>query len=172
MNRWLLAQGAGIAVAAQPLEVPATPLLHSALANAGFESFPAGRSHALVVHDRSQTLAHAGGVALVAASRGRDGLILVASRSLLASTNTDPKTRDYLQALARLTRRPAEWARIAAARRQAPLRLANAPSPVAVHPPPLAPPPGSEPTVLPAPPAPPPHETLPPPAPLPRHGIP
>ena len=149
MNRWLLAQGAGIAVGAQPLDVPATPLLHSALDNAGFESFPAGRSHALVVRDRSQTLAHAGGMALVAASRVGDGLILVASRSLLASTNTDPKTRDFLEALARWTRRPAEWASIAAARREAPLRLANGPSPVAVHPPPLAPPTGSEATVLP-----------------------
>src|SRR5436190_21394785 len=82
MNRWLLAQGAGIAVGAQPLDAPATPLLHSALDNAGFEPFPAGRNHALVVHDRSQTLAHASGTALVAASRVGDGLILVASRGL------------------------------------------------------------------------------------------
>ena len=171
MNRWLLAQGAGIAVAAQPLDVPATPLLHSALDNAGFESFPAGRSHALVVRDRSQTLAHAGGIALVAASRVGDGLILVASRSLLASTNTDPKTRDYLEALARLTRRPAEWASIAAARREAPLRLANAPSPVAVHPPPLAPPAGSEPTVLPEPAAARREETVPAPGWIARQGM-
>jgi len=149
MNRWLLAQGAGIAVGAQPLDAPATPLLHSALDNAGFEPFPAGRNHALVVHDRSQTLAHAGGTALVAASRVGDGLILVASRGLLASTNADPKTRDFLEALARWTRRPAEWAGIGAARRASPLRLANGPERVAVHPPPLAPPAGSEATVLP-----------------------
>jgi len=148
MNRWLLAQGAGITVGAQPLDAPATPVLHSALDNAGFEPFPAGRNHALVVHDRSQTLAHAGGTALVAASRVGDGLILVVSRGLLASTNADPKTRDFLEALARWTRRPAEWASIGAARRPSPLRLANAPERVAVHPPPLAPPAGSEATAL------------------------
>ena len=151
MNQWLAAQGAGIAVGAASLDEPATPLPHSALDNAGFAPFPAGRSHALLLRDRSQALARASGAALVAASRVGDGLIVVASRSLLGSIDADPRTRDFLVALARWTRRPAEWATIGAAARAAPLHLANAPDRVAVHPPLLAPPAGSEPIVLPEP---------------------
>src|SRR5438105_14686821 len=54
MNRWLVAQGAGIAIAggagaggAQLLD--ATPLPHSALDNAGFAPFPAGRNYPLQI---------------------------------------------------------------------------------------------------------------------------
>jgi len=149
MNQWLAAQGAGIAIgtaggagagAAQLLD--ATPLPHSALDNAGFAPFPAGRNYPLLIRDRSQTLARASGTALVAASRVQDGLIVVASRSLLASADADVRARDFLVALARWTRRPAEWAGIGAATRPALLRLAGAPQQVAVHPPPLAPPTG------------------------------
>ena len=149
MNQWLAAQGAGIAIgtaggagagAAQLLD--ATPLPHSALDNAGFAPFPAGRNYPLQIRDRSQTLARASGTALVAASRVQDGLIVVASRSLLASADADVRARDFLVALARWTRRPAEWAGIGAATRPALLRLAGAPQQVAVHPPPLAPPTG------------------------------
>ena len=149
MNQWLAAQGAGIAIgtaggagagAAQLLD--ATPLPHSALDNAGFAPFPAGRNYPLQIRDRSQTLARASGTALVAASRVQDGLIVVASRSLLASADADVRARDFLVALARWTRRPAEWAGIGAATRPAPLRLAGGPQQVAVHPPPLAPPTG------------------------------
>jgi hypothetical protein len=147
MNQWLASQGAGIAIAsasgtggAQLLD--ATPLPHSALDNAGFAPFPAGRNYPLQIHDRSQTLARGGGTALVAASRAQAGLIVVASRSLLASADADSRARDFLVALARWTRRPAEWAGIGAATRPAPLRLAGGPQPVAVHPPPLAPPVG------------------------------
>jgi hypothetical protein len=96
----------------------------------------------LLIRDRSQTLARASGTALVAASRVQDGLIVVASRSLLASADADVRARDFLVALARWTRRPAEWAGIGAATRPAPLRLAGGPQQVAVHPPPLAPPTG------------------------------
>jgi len=150
MNQWLAAQGAGIAIGtgagagggagAQLLD--ATPLPHSALDNAGFAPFPAGRNYPLQIRDRSQTLARASGTALVAASRVQDGLIVVASRSLLASADADVRARDFLVALARWTRRPAEWAGIGAATRPAPLRLAGGPQQVAVHPPPLAPPTG------------------------------
>jgi hypothetical protein len=126
---------------------------HSALDNAGFEPFPAGRNRILTVRDRSQTLARAGGSALVAASRAAGGagggLILVASRSLLSSIDADARTREFLVALARWTRRPAEWATIGGAVHPVPLRLASAPQPVAIHPPQLAPPTGSSPTVLP-----------------------
>ena len=158
MNQWLAAEGAGITIGTQSLEAPATPLPHSALDNAGFEPFPAGRNHILAVRDRNQTLARAGGDALVAASRagggggGGDGLILVASRNLLSSIEADTRTRDFLVALARWTRRPAEWASIGAAVHAVPLRLANAPQQVVVHPPQLAPPAGAAPTLLPEPP--------------------
>ncbi len=163
MNQWLIAQGAGIAVGsgsedaqrsgrAQLLD--ATPLPHSALDNAGFAPFPAGRNYPLLLRDRSQALARASGTALVAASRVQDGLIVVASRSLLGSADGDTRARDFLVALARWTRRPAEWASIGGAARAAPLHLAHAPQRVAVHPPLLAPPAGSEPAVLPEPAAP------------------
>ena len=152
MNQWLAAQGAGIAIGAgaeagagigagaQLLD--AAPLPHSALDNAGFAPFPAGRNYPLQIRDKSQTLARASGTALVAASRVQNGLIVVASRSLLASADADARARDFLVALARWTRRPAEWASIGAATRPAPLRLAGGPQQVAVHAPPLAPPTG------------------------------
>ncbi|HLQ59985.1 MAG TPA: hypothetical protein VK113_10755 [Gemmatimonadales bacterium] len=159
MNQWLAAQGAGIAIGtgagagagagAQLLD--ATPLPHSALDNAGFAPFPAGRNYPLQIRDRSQTLARASGTALVAASRVQDGLIVVASRSLLASADADARARDFLVALARWTRRPAEWASIGAATRPALLRLADGPQQVTVHAPPRAPPAGAAAIVLPQP---------------------
>jgi hypothetical protein len=153
MNQWLAAQGAGIAIgagaAAQLLD--ATPLPHSALDNAGFAPFPAGRNYPLQIRDKTQTLARAGTTPLVAATRVQDGLIVVASRSLLASADADTRARDFLVALARWTRRPAEWANIGAATRPASLRLAGGPQPVAVHAPPRAPPAGAAAIVLPQP---------------------
>lgn len=158
MNQWLASQGAGIAIGergagkeAQLLD--ATPLPHSALDNAGFAPFPAGRNYPLQIRDKSQTLARGAGTALVAASRVQDGLIVVVSRSMLASADADARARDFLVALARWTRRPAEWAGIGAAGRPALLRLAGGPQQVAIHPPPLAPPagPGAAAIVLPQP---------------------
>ena len=155
MNQWLGAQGAGIAIGPQEVDAPAQPLPRSALDNAGFAPFPAGKNHPLLIHDRSQTLAREGGGgpanALVAASRIADGLIVVAGRRLLAAANEDSRTRDFLEALARWTRRPAEWAGVGAAARpgEGPLQLASAPRPVAVHPPPLRPPNGTAPITLP-----------------------
>lgn len=143
MNRWLAAQGAGIAIGTERVDAPASPLPHSALDNAGVAPFPAGRSHALLVRDRSQMLARSPVAALVAAARVGDGLIVVASRSLLASGSAE-----YVEALARWTRRPAEWASVRAAAHPAPLRLAAAPSTVSAHPPPLTPPEGAAPVVL------------------------
>jgi hypothetical protein len=151
MNRWLASQGAGITIGTEPVDGPASPLPHSALDNAGFAPFPAGRNHALLVRDRSQTLARAPASALVAASRVSNGLIVVASRSLLAAGTADSRTRDFLETLARWTRRPAEWASVRTATDPGPLRLAEAPLSVAVHPPPLAPPLGAPVLVLPQP---------------------
>jgi hypothetical protein len=154
MNQWLATQGAGIAIGggtggAQLLD--ATPLPHSALDNAGFAAFPAGHNYPLQIRDKSQTLARGGGTAVVAASRVQEGLIVVASRSLLSSADADPLARDFLVALARLTRRPAEWAGIGAGTHPAPLRLAGGPQQVAVHAPPRAPPVGAAAIVLPQP---------------------
>lgn len=150
MNQWLAWQGAGITIGSQPLDAPAVPLPRSSLDNAGFAPFPAGRNEPLQVRDRSQILARAPeeGSAFVGASRVNEGLIVVAGRSLLASAGEDPRTRDYLVALARWTRRPAEWAGVRAATGRLPLRLAGAQRPVAQHPPPLAPPPAAGVTVL------------------------
>src|SRR5438093_10022156 len=153
MHQWPASPAAGSAIAgesgtggAQLLD--ATPLPHSALDNAGFAPFPAGRNYPLQIRDKSQTLARGGGTALVAASRVQDGLIVVASRSLLASADADSRARDFLVALARWTRRPAEWAGIGAGGRPAPLRLAEGPEHVAVHPPPLAPPAAADSAVI------------------------
>jgi hypothetical protein len=157
MNRWLASQGAGIAIGAPSVGAMATPLPRSALDNAGFAPFPAGRSRALVVRDQSQTLARSSTAtpndrpAVVAASRLRDGLIVLASRGTLAASGEDRKTRDFLVALARWTRRSAEWAAVAPAMDPVPLSLTAAPGPVAMHPPPLAPPEGAELIVLPPP---------------------
>lgn len=159
MNRWLSSQGAGIAIGTQSLEGLGVPLPWSALDNAGFAPFAAGRNHALLVRNQSRTLARGSTSvardrpAIVAATRVGDGLVLVVSRYMLAASASDTRARDYLVALARLTRRPAEWASIAPAVTPAPLTLASAParSPIAVHPPPLAPPAGAGVTVLPQP---------------------
>jgi hypothetical protein len=149
MNQWLASQGSGIAIGTEPVDAPAVPLPRSSLDNAGFEPFPAGRNQTLQVKNASQILARAPGSAFVAATRVNAGLIVVAGRDLLTSAGDDPRTRDYLVALARWTRRPAEWANVHAAAGRSPLRLAAAPRPVASHPPPLAPPAGANAIVLP-----------------------
>lgn len=151
MNRWLASQGAGIAIGTATVDAPGSPQPQSALDNAGSAPFPAGRNHALRIRDRSQTLARAPASALVAASRVDDGLVVVASRGLLAAGNQDSRTREFLEALARWTRRPAEWAGVRAATEPVTLRLAEAPLSVAMHPPPLTPPTGAATVVLPLP---------------------
>lgn len=176
MNRWLTAMGTGLIIGDFPLEdsVPAAepqprvvPLPHSALDNAGFAPFPAGRNHVVLVRRESQVLARTSAAAfvrppreapaprpraaVVAAARVGAGLVLVVSRQALAAGGTD-RSRVFLDALARWTRRPAEWAAVAPAQDRVPLTLAGAPLPVAVHPPPLAPPSGVDVVVLPLPP--------------------
>jgi hypothetical protein len=92
-------------------------------------------------------------MAVVAASRTGDGLIVVTSRSFLAALGgrDDAGTRDFLVALARWTRRPAEWARIPSAGRRTALVLRGGPAVPSPRPPALAAPAGV------------PIETLPPP---------
>lgn len=143
MNRWLASQGTGIAIGTTPLDDAANPLPRSALDNAGFAPFPAGQSRVLSVRSARQTLARGSAQPLVGASRVANGLVVVASRDLLGAARLDPRSHDFLVALARWTRRPAEWAGIPEATRPTTLVLADAPGAhrIAVHPPPLAPPP-------------------------------
>ena len=104
--------------------------------------------------------------AVVGAARVGEGLILVLSRHALASLGTDlrPSTfspvigsadatrrREFLEALARWTLRPAEWASVAPAAGHGPLMLANAPHAVAPRPPQLTPPVGADVVTLPQP---------------------
>ncbi|MFN2571693.1 MAG: hypothetical protein ABR537_08800, partial [Gemmatimonadales bacterium] len=72
MNEWLGSQGAAITIGPQTTDAAAQPLPHSALDNAGFAPFPAGRNHPLQVGDRSQILARAPAAPLVAATRVGD----------------------------------------------------------------------------------------------------
>jgi len=103
---------------------------------------------------------------VAAAARVGDGLVLVISRHALAATGPDvrpstlppvlppgdaSRSGTFLDALARWTLRPAEWASVAPAAGQVPLTLASAPRPIAVHPPPLAPPSGADVVILPQP---------------------
>ena len=193
VNRWLTAMGTGLVIGDYPLEDTVTasgvepqpsvfPLPHSALHNAGFEPFAAGRNHVVLVQRESQALARTSATAfvrppreepgprpraaVVAAARVGEGLVVILSRHALASLGTDlrPNTlpavivpgdanrrRAFLNALARWTLRPAEWASVAPAAGQTRVSLASAPRPVAAHPPLLAPPSGADVIVLPQP---------------------
>lgn len=133
----------------------ARPVLTAGLRGTGLDAFPAGASDALLVTDEAHVIARTGegtlvqwrtvrpGAAVVAASRVADGLVVVASRPVLGALgenaapdragvapSTPAGTRAFLVALARWTRRPAEWARIPTAGPRIPLRLEDGPLPV------------------------------------------
>src|SRR5207245_1256709 len=94
------------------------------------------------------------GAAVTAAGRVGDGLVLVASRHALGALGLESRpgdtplldadglarTRDFLVALARWTRRPAEWAHVPPARAGRRIVLLDSPRPVSPRPPRLAPP--------------------------------
>src|SRR5437764_840295 len=94
---------------------------------------------------------------------GGDGLVLVISRHALGALGpqfrptTAPlqqpdaleRTRGFLAALARWTRRPAEWAHVPPAVHGVPVELQQAPIPVELAPPPLVPPVGVDTIALP-----------------------
>lgn len=95
----------------------------------------------------------------VAASRVGPGLVVVASRHALAAAGADirpstlpavpgseelARSRTFLVALARWTRRPAEWAGVAPAAARRPLLRAEARRALAPHPPPLQAPEGAD----------------------------
>ncbi len=145
-----------------------------------YDPFPMDRNHAVGVRDPSQLLAVTGrhsfvrvthetatraGASVAAATRVGDGLVVVLSRHALGALGpqfrptTAPvlqpdalrRTHDFLTALARWTRRPAEWAHVPPAAHGVPLSLAQAPMPVELAPPPLAAPESATLTALPAP---------------------
>ena len=181
MNRWLAWSGAGITIADSSLHdsgggeasPPALPVRETDVRELGFEPFPAGDYNPLHVAASAQVLARAGGrparrdarAPVVAARRVGNGLVVVFSRSTLgalagadqvASQPAGPayqETRAFLVAVARWTRRPAEWARVPPAAPRAPLALGGevgVPGPVAPHAPFQAPPPGVSVEVLPS----------------------
>src|SRR6267143_1373869 len=143
-----------------------------------FDPFPLDRNHVLATRDSSQILAvtsrHAfvraprtpsarAGAGVVAATRLGNGLVVVISRHALGALGaqfrptTAPeqqldaleRTGEFLHALARWTRRPAEWAHVPPATHGAPLALGQAPAPVELAPPGMTPPRGVDPIALP-----------------------
>lgn len=134
-----------------------------------YDPFPLDRNHVVVVRDRGQMLAstsrHAfvrtpkgaaarGDAGIAAAARIGAGLVVVTSRHALGAlgpqfrpsptpllpASTLAGTEGFLTALARWTRRPAEWAHVPPAALGRPLALQEAPIPVELLPPRLAPP--------------------------------
>jgi hypothetical protein len=167
MNRWLAWTGARITIgdfALRSARTPhAAPLLEPQLANgmrgAGFDPFAAGVSNPLLVEDDGQTLASVGpaafvqgpglklqrrpGATAIAATRVDNGLVVVASRAALdGAGESGSESELFFRALARWTRRPAEWARIPEAGARSRLVLSGGPAAVAPRPPRQAPPEG------------------------------
>jgi hypothetical protein len=143
-----------------------------------YDPFPLDRNHGLSVRYPSQLLAVTGrhvfvrmprgpeargGAGVAAAARVGDGLVVVISRHALGALGpqfrptTAPvlqldalaRTHDFLAALARWTRRPAEWAHVPPAAHGVPLSLVQPPVPLELAPPPLAPPRGATTVALP-----------------------
>jgi hypothetical protein len=114
-----------------------------------YDPFPLDRNHVLSVSRTAQVLAVAQGVtppraAIAAASRLGDGLVVVISRHALGALAPQNRpttmpllqhaafegTHDFLAALARWTRRPAEWAHVPPGEHRVPLALTGAPDAV------------------------------------------
>jgi hypothetical protein len=158
---------------ALPASQRARPVLTAGLRGTGFDPFPIGVNDALLVTDGAQVLARAtadaferapglpphqrAGAAIAAASRVSRGLVVVISRSALGAVgqgdtltqvvdrpNSAEGTRAFLVALARWTRRPAEWARIPTTGLRATLRLDDGPGTVPTRSPRAAPPAGTQ----------------------------
>ena len=143
-----------------------------------YEPFPLDRNHVVVAREPTQLLALTSHHAFVraprepaerpdagiaAAARVGEGLVVVISRHALGALgpqyrpSTTPllaadalvDTYGFLAAVARWTRRPAEWAHVPPARRGSALSFEEAPLPVELQPPRLAPPTGTDATGLP-----------------------
>ena len=136
-----------------------------------YDPFPLDRNHALSVRRATQVLAVGalgpstrpakGGAPssdapIAAASRLGDGLVVVISRHALGALAPQSRpttmpllqlaalggTHTFLTALARWTRRPAEWAHVPPGEHRVPLVLTGAPLPVELQPAPIGAPAG------------------------------
>ena len=139
------------------LQVGSDPL------GATYDPFPLDRNHALKVKRAEQVLAvespdtaarlakgaaHIPRAPIAAASRIGDGLVVVISRNALGTLGPQSRattmpllqsaalrgTDAFLTALARWTRRPAEWAHVPPSDHPVPLTLTGAPVPVELQP--------------------------------------
>lgn len=157
MNRWLRSLGAGVAIldsAPAPGPQPAVPE-RRALPSVDLLPFEFTGAHALRLRAPTQALARlrpptrrGPQPALVAAVRVGAGLVVVTSRTALAADEPG-STRQFLETLARWTRRPAEWANVPSSGPLGPLSLEGGPDSVPARIPLAAPPGGSRPLVLP-----------------------
>ncbi len=156
---------------AQPWAV-ARPVGDEPLGSA-YDPFPLDRNHVLVTREPTQLLALTSHRAFVRASRSPaprpdagvaaaarigEGLVVVISRHALGTLGPQYRpstmpflvpgpladTYAFLRAVARWTRRPAEWAHVPPATHRASLALQDAPLPVELQPPRLTPPDGVE----------------------------
>ena len=176
VNRWLASQGSGIAIDDRTLQdsagrivfAGAQPWVAARLVGdeplgGVYDPFPLDRNHALKVKRTDQILAGVTpnpprpGVAVAAATRIGDGLVVVISRYALGALAPQSRptampllqraalevTHDFLAALARWTRRPAEWAHVPPREHPRPLALAEAPIAVESDSPATQPPTGA-----------------------------
>jgi len=156
MNRWLRSLGAGLSISdTAPLPALTAMPVRRALPSVDLLPVEFADTRALHLRLPGQALARvrpatrgAPQPAVIAAARVKSGLVLVTSRAALASDDTGA-TKDFLETVARWTRRPAEWANVPAAANPAPLSLEGGPDAVRSRLPLESPPGGSRPLTLP-----------------------
>lgn len=158
MNQWLKSLGAGLAISdSAPLTTPHPAMpIRRALPSVDLLPVELAGTRTLRLRLPAQALARIRpaprdappGPAIIAAARVGQGLVVVTSREALAVDDTGT-TGDFLEAVARWTRRPAEWANVPAATAPAPLSLEGGPDSVRSRLPLATPPGGSRPLTLP-----------------------
>jgi hypothetical protein len=158
MNQWLKSLGAGLQISdSAPPTTPRSAMpIPRALPSVDLLPVELGDTRTLRLRLPAQALARVRpttrggppGPAIIAAARVAQGLVVVTSREALAADDTGT-TRDFLETVARWTRRPAEWANVPAAMAPAPLSLEGGPEPVRSRLPLATPPGGSRALTLP-----------------------
>ena len=157
MNRWLKSLGAGVVItdSAPPATVRTAMPSRRTLPSVDLLPIELADAKTLRLRAPAQALARATPAsrgapqpAVVAAVRVASGLVVVTSRAALA-TDDSGSTKDFLETVARWTRRPAEWANVPAAATPAPLSLEGGPDAVRSRSPLESPPGGSRPLTLP-----------------------
>jgi hypothetical protein len=157
MNRWLQSLGTGLVItdSAPPAGPRAALPIRRALPSVDLLPIELANARTLRLRTPAQALARiqpatrgAPQPAIMAAARVSSGVVVVTSRAALAAGDTG-STRDFLETVARWTRRPAEWANVSAAGAPAPLSLGGGPDSVRVRLPLESPPGGSRPLALP-----------------------